>query len=173
MKEAVARGSVNRELPRGWFRLLLRLPILLYRLKLGWLLGRRFLLLTHTGRKSGVVHSTVLEVLRFDRGSHRCIIASGWGTRSQWYKNVLNDPRIRYTVGLRERRGRAVQMSIERAEHQLREYADRHPSAIRKLTKFIIGERFEGTPAQYHRLAARVPVLELVPEADDRDAAQP
>jgi len=104
MKAANTAGAVNHDLPRGWFRLLLRFPILIYRLKLGWLLGRRFLLLTHTGRKSGGAYATVLEVLRYDQDSHHCIIASGWGTRSQWYRNVLNDPRIRYTVGLRERR---------------------------------------------------------------------
>jgi hypothetical protein len=50
--------------PTGWVRALLRLPILLYRLHLGWLLGHRFLLLTHVGRKSGLQRRTVLEVVR-------------------------------------------------------------------------------------------------------------
>ena len=40
--------------PGKALRLGLRLPIWLYRLHLSWLLGERFLLLTHTGRNSGL-----------------------------------------------------------------------------------------------------------------------
>ncbi len=172
VKEAVGTGAVNRGSPRGWLRFALRLPIFLYRLKLGWLLGRRFLLLTHTGRKSGKVHSTVLEILRYDPASHCCVIASGWGTNSQWYKNVLSNPRIQYTVGLRKRAGRAEQLSHEAAAQQLEDYGDRHPTAIRKLTKFLIGEEFEGSLSQYQRLAAQVPLLRLTPGTEGGDVAR-
>jgi deazaflavin-dependent oxidoreductase (nitroreductase family) len=167
MQDEGAAGTVNRGTPRGLVRLLLRMPVLLYHLRLGWLLGRRFLLLTHTGRKTGMERSTVLEVLRYDHTSHRCIIASGWGTRSQWYRNVLHDPRVRYTVGLREWVGRAEQLPIARAERELRDYGDRHRTAIRSLTRFMTGEEFDGSAAQYHRLATQVPVLELAPDTDD------
>lgn len=37
------------------------LPGWLYRVGLGWTLGKRFLALTHRGRKSGHVYHTVLE----------------------------------------------------------------------------------------------------------------
>lgn len=160
---------MNRGRPRGWLRFVLRAPILLYRCKLGWLLGRRFLLLAHTGRKSGRARFTVLEVVRYDHASHRCIIASGWGVKSQWYKNVLENPRVRYTVGVTERSGRAEQLAVERAEQELQDYGERHPTAIRKLTEFMIGEAFDGSLAQYRRLAAQVPVLQLVPDEDSRD----
>jgi hypothetical protein len=40
-------------------------PVSLYRLHLGWLLGHRFLLLTHTGRRSGLRRQTVLEVMEY------------------------------------------------------------------------------------------------------------
>jgi hypothetical protein len=40
-------------MPHGLTRLAFRLPIWLYRLRLGWLLGDRLLLLTHIGRTSG------------------------------------------------------------------------------------------------------------------------
>ena len=171
MKAAVRTGTAGHGPPRGWLRLLLRAPILLYRLNLGWLLGRRFLLLTHIGRNSGTVHSAVLEVLRYDRASHLCIIASGWGTAAQWYKNVLKNPRVRYTVGLRQRLGTAEQLPIERADQELRDYGERHPPAIRKLMKFMIGEQFEGSAAQYRRLAIQVPVLQVTPSEDGNNIA--
>jgi hypothetical protein len=52
--------------PAGALRLAFRLPIYLYRLDLGWLLGHRFLLLVHQGRRSGLLRETVLEVLLYE-----------------------------------------------------------------------------------------------------------
>ncbi|RPI28328.1 MAG: hypothetical protein EHM70_16815 [Chloroflexota bacterium] len=43
-----------------------KLPLVLYRLRLGWLLDHRFMQLTHVGRRSGKVRRTVLVVLSFD-----------------------------------------------------------------------------------------------------------
>lgn len=44
--------------PRGLLRLLLRAPVALYRLRLGWLLGGRVLLLSHTGRAGRYILKT-------------------------------------------------------------------------------------------------------------------
>lgn len=55
--------------PRGFTRLLARLPRWLFHLHLGWLLGNRFLLLSHTGRKSGLPRQSVLEVLQYEKVS--------------------------------------------------------------------------------------------------------
>jgi deazaflavin-dependent oxidoreductase (nitroreductase family) len=72
----------------GLPHLLFRLPILLYRIGLGALLGHEFLLLTHAGRRTGVVHETVLKVLKYDADSGESIVASAWGTRTDWYRNI-------------------------------------------------------------------------------------
>jgi hypothetical protein len=62
-----ARGAgVARRRPAGWTARLLRLPRLLYRVGLGWLLGHRLAEITHRGRTSGRIHHTVVEVLRFE-----------------------------------------------------------------------------------------------------------
>jgi len=56
------RGQTHRKLrskPTGASRLAFRLPIYLYRLNLGWLLGHRFLMLVHRGRRSGLLRETV------------------------------------------------------------------------------------------------------------------
>jgi hypothetical protein len=63
--------------PRGFKRLFLRTPIWCYRLGCGWLLGKRFLLLTHTGRLSGFSRQTVLEVVDYDPDTDTYVIASG------------------------------------------------------------------------------------------------
>ena len=47
--------------PGPFFKWLFKAPILYYKLGLGEMLGKRFLLLTTTGRKTGKPHNTPLE----------------------------------------------------------------------------------------------------------------
>jgi hypothetical protein len=82
-------GTTRGPNPRGWLRALLRVPTLLYRVHTGWLLGHRFLLLTYVGRKSRARHRTVLEVVRYASTTRTCIVASGWGEKAQWLKNIM------------------------------------------------------------------------------------
>ena len=70
--------------PHGLMRWLLRAPVWLYRLGLGGLLGDRFLLLTHIGRKSGQLRQNVLEVVEHDEATGAYVIASGWGDKADW-----------------------------------------------------------------------------------------
>ena len=73
---------LSRSRPAGILRLVFRLPTYLYRYRFGWLLGHRFLLLTHRGRKTGRVHQTVLEVIAYDSATRESIVLSGWGERA-------------------------------------------------------------------------------------------
>jgi hypothetical protein len=57
--------------PGPVLRRLLRAPSLLYDWHAGWLLGRRFLRLTHRGRRSGRRYRTVLEVVGTGRAPWR------------------------------------------------------------------------------------------------------
>lgn len=56
--------------PRGALKWGYNLPIALYRLRLGWLLGHHFLMLTHRGRKSGHLRRNLLARVpaRLSRG---------------------------------------------------------------------------------------------------------
>src|ERR671923_2232798 len=103
-------GTIRGPSPKGWLRVLLRLPVLLYRLRLGWLLGHRFLLLTYVGRKSGLQRRTVLEVVRYTRESRTCLVASGWGEKAQWLKNTMAHPDVEVTLGGQTYRARARQL---------------------------------------------------------------
>ena len=67
LKGHMPEKTSELKLPHGLSRLAFRLPIWLYHSHLGWLLGTRFVLLTHTGRKSGLSRQTVLEVVRYDK----------------------------------------------------------------------------------------------------------
>ena len=41
-----------------------KLPLVLYRLRLGWIFGHRFVMLTHVGRHSGKTRRTILYCTR-------------------------------------------------------------------------------------------------------------
>jgi deazaflavin-dependent oxidoreductase (nitroreductase family) len=80
--------------PRGFSRLLWRMPNWLFRLRVNRVLGERFLLLHHIGRKSGLYHENVLEVVRHDKASDTYYVALGWGDKSDWFRNVPKMPEV-------------------------------------------------------------------------------
>jgi hypothetical protein len=57
----------------AWLRWVFRAPRRLYDVGWGGLLGHRFLLLRHTGRRTGRQHAVVLEVLRHDPALRRVL----------------------------------------------------------------------------------------------------
>ncbi len=79
-------------------RRLVRAPIWLYRIRAGALLGSRVMMLEHIGRKSGARRYVVLEVVdRPDPGT--IVVASGFGTKAQWYRNIAVNPHVRVWLG--------------------------------------------------------------------------
>jgi len=97
---ASLQGNTNHEnaRPPAFMIPILKLPLLLYRTGLGWLLGHRFMLLTHIGRRSGKVRRTVLAVLHFDAGTREIMAISAWSA-SDWYKNIQTSPALQVETG--------------------------------------------------------------------------
>ena len=75
----------------GWRRLFFKTPLYLWRMGLGWAMPRQFLLLTNIGRKSGAPRRTMLECFRYAGCFY---VASGWGSRSQWFRNIQANPHV-------------------------------------------------------------------------------
>lgn len=144
--------------PRGLAAIPWRLPIWLYRLRLGWLLGQRFMLLTHIGRKSGLPRQAVIEVIKHDPQHKIWYAASGFGEKSHWYRNVMHTPQVTLQVGRRIFRAAARRLDTDAAEAILRDYAARHPVALRELAK-IIGLPYDGSPESLHRMAQTLPII--------------
>ncbi|WP_109211033.1 MULTISPECIES: nitroreductase family deazaflavin-dependent oxidoreductase [Microbacterium] len=114
-------------------RWLMRMPIPLYRAGLGWLLGERLVMIEHVGRVSGEPRYVVVEVVERERNVLR--VASGFGTRSQWYRNLRAHPIAHLSTG-RARRVRAAARLLDRAESEavLDRYAVVHPDAWKHLS---------------------------------------
>jgi deazaflavin-dependent oxidoreductase (nitroreductase family) len=152
----------KRHPPRGLGRRLFRLPLSLYRVRLDWLLGERFLLLTHIGRKSGQPRQTVLEVVYHDTATDTYFIASGWGERSDWIRNVQKTPVVRVDVGKRHFVAMAKRLTIEQAQSTLFASARHHPWVFPILARLIVGRRLKPTDDDCLSLAQSVPVIGLV-----------
>jgi len=150
------------KLPRGLSRLAFRFPIWLYRVHLGWLLGHRFVLLTHTGRKSRLPRHTVLEVVRYDKPTRACIVASGWNTKSDWFLNVTANPIIVIQIGNRCSAATAVRLSSGEGAQELLDYSRRHPLAFRELARFM-GYRLDGTEDDICALGRMIPMFVFTP----------
>ena len=77
--------------PSGFMKWLYKSPILLYRLGLGFIVGHIFMVMTTIGRKSGQARRTPIEFHEF---KGRKYVFSGWGTRTDWYRNIEAHPHI-------------------------------------------------------------------------------
>ncbi|MFT7607220.1 MAG: deazaflavin-dependent oxidoreductase (nitroreductase family) [Candidatus Aldehydirespiratoraceae bacterium] len=139
-------------------RFAMRAPIGLFRVGLGGLLARRFLLLEHVGRTSGQLREAVLEILETDEQGVP-VIASGFGLQAQWYKNVSVNSEIFYTRGRRRTAATADRISHSDAVEVFRRYQKDHPRAAR-----AIGKRLEVPLTDDPHVAAReIPLFQLSP----------
>ncbi len=123
--------------PRGLKAILWRLPIWLYRLKLGWMFGHRALLLTHIGRISGKPRQAMLEVVHYDKSTNSYYVASGFGEQADWFKNISKNPRVTIQAAGRKILVAAERLTVTEAEEIFRNYHLRHPKALRGLAKLI------------------------------------
>jgi deazaflavin-dependent oxidoreductase (nitroreductase family) len=154
---------ITKKKPTGTLRAFLRLPIYLFHFHLGWLFGNRFLLLTHTGRKSGILRQAVIEVVKHDKESGTYYVAAAWRNKADWYLNILNTPKVKVQVGERQFEAEANQISRKEAVNVLWDYAQEHPAALRELTLLMLGERLLPNRVTCVRLADDIPLIALVP----------
>lgn len=155
-------GPAIRKPPTGLGRLMVRLPIYLYRMRLGPLMGGRFLLLNHIGRKSGLPRQAVIEVGRHDPATGSYVICSGFGEKSAWYQNLMAHPDVTIQVGNRRLPVRARRMTPEEGSDEMLDYAKRHPKAAKKLAGYM-GFVGDGGESVYREVGRVMPFIELTP----------
>ena len=160
----LSHGLIDQDPPHALVRFLFRLPILAFRAHLGWLLGNRFLMLTHFGRKTGLRRHVVLEVVWHDMERDAFVVASGWGSKSDWYKNILSRPRIEYQVGRQRYRGFATPLDDADARRVIRAYATQHALAFRLISRWILGRSVGLDEDGFSAMTSRVPLVRLAPE---------
>jgi deazaflavin-dependent oxidoreductase (nitroreductase family) len=144
----------------------MRLPIYLNHLDLGWLLGHRFLLVTHRGRRTGLLRQTVVEVIHYDPATRESVVLSALGDRADWYRNIQASPplevqtgRLRYVPQHRilpPEEAHAVWMAFERA-HLIEA----------RLADTVLGWPYDRTPVGRWELAQAIRLVAFRPMPGD------
>ena len=75
----------------AWHKAIFKWPVHLWRLGLAPVIGHHMLLITHTGRKSGLPRRTMTELYKLEGNIYA---PCAFGERAQWYKNIVADPRV-------------------------------------------------------------------------------
>lgn len=157
----MVKTDAGRQPPSGLQRMLWRAPIWLYRMGLGGLLGKRLMLLVHTGRRSGQPRQAVVEVAGFDPATNIYTVASGFGSKSDWYRNVCATPQVTIQVGNHRMQAEARALSPAESGAAMVDYAHRNPSLARALAK-VIGFQVDGSDETYRRIAEQhIPFVEF------------
>lgn len=116
-------------------------------------------MLEHTGRKSGLVRRTILEVVV--NHPDAVYVAAAWGSKAQWLANLKAEPRSRIYLGSRSYETSAEMVSRDAAGEVMAEYAQRHPKALAKLAAFMLDEPASKAEGQAAQVADLVPIVRL------------
>jgi deazaflavin-dependent oxidoreductase (nitroreductase family) len=131
-------------------RRLMRAPTWIYKAGAGALFGSRILMLEHIGRKSGAPRYAVLEVADHPEPD-TYVVASGFGRKAQWFRNIQANPRVRVYVGSHApRRATARVLDQQETDRTLAAYRRRHPRAweqFKPVLEDTLGERITDTDA--------------------------
>lgn len=98
-----------------------RLPIVLYRMGMGKLFGRLFMIITTVGRKSGLPRRTAIE---FHQHKGRKYVTVGWA-KSDWYQNILANPAITIQTAAGVEHVRARRITSDEELNEAWEVAER------------------------------------------------
>ena len=155
--------------PNGLLRFLLGLPVHLYHANLGFLLGRRFLLLVTIGGRTGRRRETVVEVMCYDPATREAIVMAGWGRRTGWLHNV----EAGLARGVRIGRERYVPthrvLGTDEAAAVLADYERRNRLAapvVRGVIGHLVGWRYDGSPEARQRVVEQLRLVAFRPRAE-------
>lgn len=147
-------------------RALLRAPVSLYRWRLGRLLGHRFLLLTHTGRRSGKRLQTMLEVLEYRTEFHEAVAMSGFGPKANWLQNIEATGSAEIEIASEHFRAAFRLLDEDEAVRVLSGYEQRNRfivPIVRSVLSRLVGWKYTGTGDERHKLVRSLPLIAFRP----------
>lgn len=156
---------------KGLLWYLFRAPVYVYRWHLGWLFGKRLLLLDHTGRRSGLRRHTVLEVVEYRAAGPEVVVANGFGPNSDWLRNIQEKSDEEVTVGSRHFAARHRFLGEEEAENVIEKYEHRNrliAPIVRAGFTWLLGWKYRATDADRRRLVHQIPLIAFSPRGETK-----
>ncbi|NOH12873.1 MAG: nitroreductase family deazaflavin-dependent oxidoreductase [Chloroflexi bacterium] len=147
--------------PTGLGRILFRLPIWLYRLGLGGLLGKRFVLVNHMGRKSGKERQAVLEVVDYDNESQRVVVTAAFGEKTAWYQNLMSQPDTTIQIGWQKLQVTSKQLQAQESGEILLDFAKKNPGEARFVN--LLGYEVDGSDEDWRAVGEDLIMVGFTP----------
>jgi deazaflavin-dependent oxidoreductase (nitroreductase family) len=151
--------------PQGYQAIPWRIPIWFFRLGLGWVFGTRALLLNHAGRVTGKNRQAVLEIIHHSPESSSFTVVSGFGPKSNWYKNITANPNVEIQVGRKRMKAIAKELRPDQAETIFLDYVEKFPNTFRSLAN-ILGYNIEHTPEGYQSFGRQIPIIRFTSQPE-------
>lgn len=145
---------------------LFRAPVYLYRWRCGRLLGRRFLLLVHVGRRTGLRRETVLEVMEYRTKGPEVVVMSAFGPKADWLRNIKATSGAEVVIGSRRFTSTHRVLGVDEAVRVIAGYEQRNrliAPIIRAVLSRLLGWRYVGSETDRRWLAAHLPLIAFRP----------
>jgi deazaflavin-dependent oxidoreductase (nitroreductase family) len=161
--------TFDRGRPESWRKVFFKAPLALYKGLPAEVLKRRCVLkLTTKGRKSGQPREAGVSFMPVDG---KYVIFSGWGVRSDWYRNLLANPDVTIQVGRKTMQATAKPVDDpERRQALMQQMRSRAgkcgpPEPIRTALKTLGLFDYVGDLDMAVAQGGKLPVVELVPKS--------
>lgn len=144
----------------------LHAPVYLYRWRLGWLLGRRFILLTHIGRSSGQLYQTVLEVVEYRKQGPEVLVVSGFGRDAGWVRNIEARGGEEVEVGSQRFLARHRFLDEDEAMKVIEDYEQRNrfmSPILHAALSYLLGWPYRGSGGDRRKLVKQLPLIAFRP----------
>ena len=149
-------------------RRLFRAPVVLYHWGFSRLLGHRFVLLIHVGRRTGRRRETVLEVMEFGPQGPEIVVMSGFGRHPDWLRNIEAAPHPQVAIGTQRFAASWRRLGIDEAVQVIADYERRNRLAlpiVHPVLSRLLGWRYDGSAAARRRAAEQLPVIGFRPRS--------
>jgi deazaflavin-dependent oxidoreductase (nitroreductase family) len=157
------RGVSGKKKPTGIAKWFMQSPKWIFRARLGFVFGSRFLLLESIGRRSGVVRQTPLEVAHHDPDRDEYIVASGTGVKADWYRNIQANPAVAIWVGSRRYPTAQRFLPTEEAVAVMMGYERDHPKTAARLES-MMGVSHDDTRESWMAMMEQIPMIGFTPD---------
>lgn len=143
--------------PDGLWKWVLHAPTWLFRARLGVLMGSRFVMIEHRGRKSGTLYRTPLEVAGRTQAMEY-VVTSGTGPNADWYRNLRAGGFDAIWIGSRKHEADVRFLEADEAADVFAEYERDHPKAAQVLMDKM-GVGHDGSPAGRVEMMHAIPMV--------------
>ena len=108
------------------------------------------------------VKPDVSLVVKYEKANNTHYVVSGFGEKSQWFQNIMNNPEVTIQVGNHSLKTFAERLSADEGEKIFNEYQQRYPNAIKNLSK-LIGYQLGESDEDLRVFFRAIPVIRLQP----------